>query len=145
MAKIINNDIEQHAISAPYLLWQIALVGVALGVIHWCLTALIGRYIDSTSISGDIATILVATLGVLVMIRLHMAQPLIVAVASGLALWGLARWTSGLSWGEIVAWNALLYGLSYTLFSWIARYTLVVPVLSSMALVIVLVRIATIL
>jgi hypothetical protein len=145
MAKIIESDTERHVISKQYSLWRIILIGALLGVFHYYLTVFIGRYVDSTITSGDIATVLVATAGIIIMISLRMTQPLIIAIASGVALWGLAQWTDGLVWSEAVAWSVLLYGLSYTLFSWIARYTLAIPVVSATVLVVILVRVATIL
>jgi hypothetical protein len=158
MAKVIKTDIESRAIGESYSLWQIALVGVALGALYWCLTAFIEHYIidpifcrslsnastclNSTSISGGIATILVAAIGITVILRLYMARPLIIAAAVGIALWGLAQWTDGLVWGEAMAWSMLLYGLAYALFSWIARYVRVVPVVIAMLLIIIAVRFA---
>ena len=141
MAEVIIEDAEPQMFSAAYSIWKIALVGALIGFLYWCLTAFIGIIIDSASVSGDIATILVATLGVIVMLRLSMFQPLVIALASGLALWGLANLTSGLAWFEIIAWNILLYTLAYTLFSWIARYNRVIPVLAIITIIIIAVRV----
>lgn len=141
MVTIINNDTEQQVISPSYSIWKIALIGVALGVIYWGLTAIINRSINSVNIAGDISAIIVAVLGIFVMLRLLIAQPLIIALASGMALWGLANWTMGLAWGEAIAWSVLLYGLAYVLFSWIARYVRVMPVLAAMTIIIIIVRI----
>jgi hypothetical protein len=156
MAKIVETNIESRAIGTSYSLWQIALVGVALGLLFWCLTSLIERYIinpmfcrsitnalaclDSTIISGNIATILVAAVGTTLILRLYLARPLIIAVAAGASLWGLAQWTNGLSWMEAIAWSMLLYGLAYTLFSWVARWLQVIPVIVTMILIILAVR-----
>jgi len=145
MAKIIKWDTESQTIGTSYSFWRIALFGALLGVIYWGLTVLINRFIDSISISGNIASILVATLGIILMLRFRMAQPLIVAVAAGASLWGLSQWTNGLGWIEIIAWSALLYGLVYTLFSWIARYARVVPVLIAIILIIIILRITIVL
>jgi len=141
MAEVITEDIEAQTTSALYSVRRIALVGVILGVFYWVIVSLLGVFVDSAIVCGDIATILVATLGVIIMLRLRMSQPLIVALASGLSLWGLASWTSGLLWIEIIAWNILLYGLAYTLFSWVSRYNRVVPVLMVITLIIIAVRI----
>ena len=143
MAKVINNDTQPQSISESYSLWRIALVGIALGAIYGGLSPLIQRYINSTEVSGDIATILVATLGIIVMLRLHMAQPLIVGVTTAVTLWGLAQWTGGLNSSEAVAWSVLLYGLAYILFSWVARYARALPVLITVIIIIVAVRIAS--
>ncbi|HZJ34519.1 MAG TPA: hypothetical protein VFD55_00710 [Candidatus Angelobacter sp.] len=145
MARVIKWDTESQTISTSYSFWRVALFGALLGVIYWGLTVLIGRFINSISISGNIASILVATLGIILMLRFRMAQPLIVAVATGVSLWGLSQWINGLGWIEIIAWSALLYGLAYTLFSWVARYARVVPVLIAIILIIIILRIAIVL
>ena len=139
MAKIIQSDIESQTVSTSYSLLQIIIMGMLLGVVYWGLTSLFGI----TAIPGGVVTIVVAVLGILVMLRLHMAQPLIIALATGASLWGLSQWTSGLAWGEVIIWTVLLYGLAYTLFSWIARYTRAIPVLTTMLIVIIAVHIAT--
>jgi len=143
MAKIVDSNIQSRTISSSYSVWRVALIGVVLGFTHWCITVLIGRYTNSTIISGDIATILVATLGLIVMVRLFMARPIVIALASAVSLWGLAQWTRGLSWGEVIAWNVLLYCLAYTLYSWISRYTRIVPVLIVIITIVALIRITT--
>lgn len=141
MAKVIIEGDETNPVFEPYSIWRICLVGAALGAIFWFLTAIIIQVIESVSVAGDVAAILTATLGVVVMLRLRMAQPLIIALATCLSLWGLAGWTSGLAVFEVIAFSVLLYCLCYVLFSWIARYSQVVPVLSVIALVIIATRI----
>lgn len=142
MAKVIKTDTEPQSISTAYSWWKVALVGTVLGIIYWGFASLISVYFDSVVISGNIATILVATSGILVMMRLNMAQPLIIAVATGASLWGLAQLTRGLSAAEAIAWSVALYGVAYVLFSWIARYIKPVPVLTAMAIVTIAARIA---
>lgn len=151
---------ESQAIGMSYSWWRTALIGVGLGIIYYVLTIIIKSYVtdpifchsasshapsclDSMGMSGDIATILVATMGIAMMLRFVMARPLIIAVASGAVLWGLARWIDGLFWVEAIAWSMLLYGFAYVLFSWIARYIRIVPVLIAMTAIIVLIRVST--
>jgi len=141
MARFVKWETESPAISASYSLWRIALVGAVMGAIYWGLTALLNRFINSISISGDIATILIATLGIMVMLRLRIAQPLVIAIATGATLWGLAQWSNGLAWGEIIGWSALLYGLSYAIYSWISRYARALPVLFIIAIIVIATRI----
>lgn len=158
MAKVIKEETVQAQVVSPvYSAWRIASVGAALGVFYWALTWLIDYFIispvfcrsvantmvcvNSVSVSGDIATILIAIIGTAVMIRLRMMQPLIITVASAVTLWGLSGWTNGLMWAEIAAWSALLYALSYLLFSWVSRYTRLIPVVISIVLIIIIVRI----
>ena len=141
MAKVIKSDIEPQSINAYYSLWRITLVGILMGIVYWALAAFIDNYSISVDTAGNIATILVATLSIIVMLRLRMAQSVIVAVASGGTLWGLAQLTRGLSAVEAAAWSVLLYGLAYGLFSWMARYVKPVPVLTAMIIVVITVRI----
>lgn len=158
MAKVIKEEtIQAQVISPVYSAWRIASVGAVLGVMYWALTAFIDYFIispvfcrsvgnasvciNSISVSGDITTILIAIIGVAIMIRLRIMQPLIIAVATSATLWGLSGWTNGLMWVEIVAWSALLYGLSYLLYSWISRYTRIVPVLMTVTFAVIIIRI----
>lgn len=143
MAKLIATDTGTQSISASYSWWQITLVGALLGVIYWGLAELLGNYTDTVATAGYIATILVATFGISIMLRARMAQPLIIAIATGITLWGLSQLTRGLLWSEAIAWSIALYGLAYALFSWIARYTRPVPVFVSMIIVIIAVHIAS--
>ena len=143
MAKIIESNIESRTINYSYSIWKNALVGVTLGLIFWVFTAFIKRYTNSTTIPGDVATIIVATIGVIVMVFLHMTRPLLVASAAAVSLWGLAQLTNGLIWFEMIAWSVLLYGLAYCLFSWTARYTRIVPVLIVIIAIVIIVRITT--
>lgn len=158
MAKVIQEDTQSQQVATTYPVWKIALTGAGLGAIYWILTVLIGKYVidpifcrsvtdaaactNSVGIAGDVATVLIAALGVMIMLRLRVVQPLIIAVASAAALWGLSRWTEGLVWAEIVAWSVLLYALAYALFSWISRYSRIIPVLIAVIVAIIIVRIA---
>lgn len=141
IAKIIDSDIESLPVNKLYPVWRIALVGMILGVLYWCFTALMLRYTDSISVAGNIATILVATLGTIILLNLHMARPLLIVLASAVSLWGLEQLTNGLGWVEIIAWSALLYGLSYTLFSWLTRYKRILPVLIATIVIVAILRI----
>jgi hypothetical protein len=85
--------------------------------------------------------ILVAVLSIVVMTRLRIGQSLIISVVTVTALWGLAQWTDGLAVIEIAIWSMLAYALAYLLFSWITRYKNIVPVLISILLVVLVVRI----
>lgn len=158
MAQIIETDIEPQIAGVSKSLLQSAIIGLILGVVYFGLTALIDQIIigqifckgntdsilcsRSLVISGDIATILVATLGIGLMLRLYMARPLIVSLATAVSLWGLSKWTDGLGWFEILAWSSLLYIVSYLLFSWIVRYMKVVPVFVVVALIVIVTRVS---
>jgi len=139
MAKIIESNANQ-TISACYSIWRIALVGAFLGVIYCGFILVLNNFLPEIT-SGYISTILIATLGIAIMLFLNMIQPLIIAMASGIVLWGLSNWTSGLNWGEVVAWSAFLYSLAYVLFSWVARYTRPLIVLTVIFLIVIIARV----
>ncbi|MEI7689596.1 MAG: hypothetical protein WCI79_01360 [Candidatus Saccharibacteria bacterium] len=141
MAKIINPSTDSKATAVYYSVWRVALVGAVLGAILWGLTILSRNFLSLSS-AGDIATILAAAIGVAAMIYLRMTQPFITAVAAGVALWGIAVWSDGLGWAEVVAWNVALYCLAYVLFSWVARYARAVPVLIAISAIVIMVRVA---
>lgn len=158
MAKVIKTDTGSQLISNSYSLWKMALIGAVSGLLFWLLTMLIQKYIinpmycssaassltclNSLSISGNIAMIAIAVIGIVAMVMLRMVQPLIIAVAATATLWGLAQWTDGLSIVEIIIWSILVYTLAHILFSWIARYDRLLPVLIVISVVILAARIA---
>ncbi len=157
MAKVVLDDSQTRDISQHYVWWRLALIGAGLGIIYWALTYLIGHFIvdqlfcgnsanaatcsNSVSISGNIANILVAAIGLVVMVRMKIFRPIIIAVASAVLLWGLAGWTEGLWFLEAGLWSILLFSLCYLLFSWIGRYSRSTPVLIGTLVILVIGRI----
>lgn len=160
MAQVII--VNQQAVAESYAMWvRTIILGAVTGLLFWILTIIIGHYIvdpivcgrffnaalctDSIPLSGNIATIFAASVGVIAMVRMGAARPIIVAVASAALLWNLSTWTDGLFWLEAVAWSVILYAAVYALFSWITRYaTLWVTALVSV-LIVLIIRIALVL
>ena len=158
MAKMIERDIQSQEISDFYPLWKVVIIGAASGLLFLLLTFLREKFVisplfcntigDATActsallISGNIASVLVALAGIVVMVKLKMVQPLIVAVTTTAALWGLAQWTSGLSVLEAIVWSISTYLVSYLLFSWIVRYDRIWPVVVIILIIVMAVRIA---
>ncbi len=157
MVQVIQDETYPQSISMSFSWLQIALTGAGIGALYFILTFLIGHFIieplycgtsvnaanctNSVGISGNIATILVGTIGLGIMVSLRVVRSIIVAIATGILLWGLSVWTNGLGWGEVVLWSALLYGLSYVLFAWICRYNETMPVIIVAILISVVARI----
>lgn len=150
MAKTVVQSTE----IVQYVWWRAALLGVGLGVVFWALMALLNHYVvavsvcqglttcsDSMVVSGDIATILTAFIGLLLTMAIHVYRPLIVVVAVAVVTWGLGNWVDGLSWYEALGWAALLYGLAYLLFSWVTQYQRLASVLIWTILVVVVARV----
>ncbi len=142
MAKIIETSIDTPVVGLSYSLVRNALIGAVLGLIYYVLVELILNFNSSIYAASGIATILVGTLGILIMARLYMPQIFMINLAVGISLWGLGQWTDGLGWFEVLSWSVLLYGLSYVLFSWLARFTKAIPVMISVTVIVVAVRIA---
>lgn len=160
MAKIMTD--EQTILMRPWQAWlRIVLVGAGVGVVAWIFTILLNQYViepltcrqiadaaqcvNSLSISGNIAAILAALLAIFALVRINIAQPVIIAGGSVALLWGLAGWTNGLFWLESISWGILLWALSFGLFAWITRYTRLIPAIIIALVVTVIIRIALIL
>lgn len=158
MVEVIREESPSQRVAFAYPAWGIAVCGVTLGVLWWCLMAFFGHFIvdqslcrststlascsTSYNLSGGMATIAIALIGLGLMVRLHIFRPILVVTAAAIVLWGLASWTHGLGTWETIAWSALLYGVTYMLFTWIARYRRTIPVLLMMVLGIVIIHIA---
>lgn len=157
MAKVINDDPSPQTIYSSYQWWRVALVGVGLGVLFFILTLVMEHYVinplnchfnsagtacsDSLGVSGSIASVLVAIIGTGTLIRFRIARPVIISIAAAVLLWGLASWTNGLLWIEELTWSAVLYGLSYALFSWVARYSRGLTVIVTISLIVLVARV----
>lgn len=155
MAKIVTTEHNIVSVS-PWLGWgRVVAFGAVAGLAVWVFTALIARYIieplacgealnsdiclAATPIAGNIATILIAPLAIIAMVRLGMVRPIIIALATAALLWPLAAWAEGLAWFEAIAWFVALYALSYGLFAWIVRSTLLwVAIVVSLAIVLII-------
>ncbi len=109
MAEIINTSLESRVVQQSYSVWRIAIIGAILGVLYWILTSFIGKYTSSMDVAGNIATIIVATVGVIVMLSQRMVRPLLVVTAAAVTLWGLSGWTGDLVWFEAIIWSVILY------------------------------------
>jgi len=161
MVQVIQQDIQPQAISDSYSWWRVSLIGMGVGILWWAITyaglhfvispilcksaVSIGSCSDPLGLSGNIASVLAGAVGLGVLVRERVFRPIIVALASGITLWGLSIWVDGLSLGEILLWSAILYGISYLLYSWISRYAISIPVMLAVACVVIIARIATVL
>lgn len=147
----------------PWQIWlRIVLVGAAIGVIYWIITGLLARYvieplacrdlatsaancINASSLAGNISSIVTALIAILILIRMNIAQPVILAVGTAALFWDLAAWTLGLFWLEAIAWALVLYAFSYGLFAWITRYAKLVPAVILALVIVLVIRIVVIL
>lgn len=161
MAQLYVSESPTQPLTLNYPIRYIVATGVALGILFWGLNAWVNYYVveqilcrssatltacsDSTALSGSIATIIVAVIGVFLLVRVRVRQPLIVAVASAIILWTLSSWIDGLAWYEAALYSVGLYILTYGLFSWITRYKSLPPVLLAVLIAIGIIRVILVL
>lgn len=125
---IIDQDVRLSA--------KVALTGAVIGIAVWGLAILLERFVlksifcgdpsaaactDIATYAGNIAAVIMAIIGVVVLVRLSVFRPLLIVLGAAISLWGLAAWLSGLSMLEQLCWSVLLYALLYSLYAWIAR------------------------
>lgn len=140
MAKVIQNE-TKIVIEPWWVKARIVFIGLGLGLFWWIMTSLLHNYVveplacrdianaatcvNSFGVSGNIATILTAVLGAIVLIRGFWPRPVIVAVAAAISLWDLGFFLTGTTWWVTLFWGLVIYGLAYTLFWCIARIRIV--------------------
>lgn len=160
MAQVIITD--QQAVAESYAMWvRTIILGAVTGLIFWLFTIIVAHYVidplacgrqfnanicvDSTPLAGNIAAILTAVVGVIAMVRISAARPIVIAVAAAALLWNLGAWTNGLFWLEAVAWSVVLYAATYALFAWITRYANLWITIALSLLIVFIIRIALVL
>lgn len=157
MAKVIDNPYKGDVGVSAYSWWRVAIVGAGIGALYVLATYLIGKYAidplfcgnslnvvacsNSLILSGNAATVVVGVVGLAALIWLRTSRPIIVVIASGLVAWGLSGWTSGLSLQETLGWSMVIYGLTYTLFSWLSRLHYTIPALNWALAIIIIARV----
>lgn len=120
---------------------QVAILGLVAGLLVKLLSVgLIRFFIDPVFCRGGdfagicsnadavalgAANVIIGILTVVVMVRMNVFRPLLVAVAAIATLWGLTRYTTGLviaaNFAEQTLWFMVLYALAYLLFFWVLR------------------------
>lgn len=116
--------------------WQTAMVGLIVGLLVWGLTLLLNTYVYTAILChGDgsarctaapqyaaiTAAFIAGGAGLFAIVRLQIFRPLLVVLASLIALWGIVALTAVMPWyGEAIT-VMVLYALAYALFSWVVR------------------------
>ncbi|HUO62002.1 MAG TPA: hypothetical protein VMT96_00940 [Candidatus Bathyarchaeia archaeon] len=129
------------------------LAGAVLGIVGWVLSVAIknmvlvpvfcgsGACTDAPNTAANIASVIVALAGVLVLVRLSVYRPLLIVLAVLISLWGIGGWTAHLSWYEALAWWAVLYALCYLTYSWLVRPREFVPTIILVVVAVILIRV----
>ena len=138
MARTIIEDEQLHSYSLRSWV-RVIVFGAIVGLVYFLITLLVNATVveplacrqltnaascvDALITAGRIATVLVAVLAILGLVRLGAVRPVIIAIASAFVLWQLSKYTQGLEWYEVLAWSVILYAATYALFGWVARTT----------------------
>jgi len=160
MAKVIQS--QQQVIVEPW--WvkgRIVYIGLGMGLLWWVLTAILRQYVvepiacrdlstatacvNSVSVSGSIAAVLVAVAGTYLLVRYLQPRPIIISVATMILLWDLGAMVDGLSWWITLLWALFFYTASYGLFSLVARIQWLAAGLTLAAVIVVGIRLLLIL
>lgn len=156
MAKLIVND--ERLIGTNSNLIAPLLIGFGVGLLVWVLTFLFERFVaqqlicnfldieacaNTVVISGNIATIIGALAGLTALIRSGARRPLLIVLASAVALWGLATWLVGLVWFEALIYTGLLYAVAYLVFYWLVRVRKLLLAVAISAIVVLITRAIT--
>ena len=138
MAKVIKSEQSKDVVATPW--WgkgAIIYVGLCMGLLWWVLTALLRQYIveplacrdlssataciNTVGISGNIATVIVAIVGMILLVRTAQPRPVLIAVAAAILLWGLGIVVDAFTWWGALLWAVFFYLTSYLLFFLVAK------------------------
>lgn len=113
------------------------LTGLVVGLVGWLLSMAIQMWIiepvfcrspqtfavcsQGGTIGWVVAMIIVSVASLLSLVRSGVFRPLLVVLASLIALWGASAWLGPLSWWQAMIWHGVLFALTYLLFAWVAR------------------------
>lgn len=135
---------------------RLFIVGVMAGLLGWLLYLGIAKYFIEPVFCQNVTTFAVCRSGgtiawvsahimvlagaVAVLARFAVYRPLLVVLGVLAALWGAHSWLGTMSWYMGALWQALLFGLAFAVFGWIARVTNFVFALVLLVLLVIVAR-----
>lgn len=135
---------------------RLFIVGITTGVVGWLLYLAIARYFidpvfcQSASTfavcrnGGTIAWVAAHVIGlaaaVAVLARFAVYRPLLIAIGVIVSLWSAHAWLGGMTWYIALLWQAVLFGLAFAVFGWLARIVNFAASLAAVIIVAVAVR-----
>lgn len=90
--------------------------------------------------AATVTVIISLVSGVAALARQRIYRPLLVVIAAIVSLWGLQTDVAGMPWYWAVLATAVLFGLAYALYAWLARIRNFILALVVIVVVVVLVR-----
>jgi len=139
----------------PGELVKVLLYGIGVGVVTAAAVLLLNQFVfgavlcrpqsvaecsQAPNYAMIVGSIVGAIAGLVMLARLRVYRPLLVVLAATIALWGMHGIVASTAWYWVVAIFAVLFGLSYALFAWIARIRNFVMALVVTIVVVVVVR-----
>ena len=131
-------------------------IGALVGAVGWLFNLLIVNYfvdpvfcnnpdsvgacMNGGTIAWVLAHLLVVAASIVAMVRFAIYRPLLVAIAVIAAVWGINGWLGGLNWWSATLWQALVFGLGYAAFAWVARITQFWFAVVAMVIIVVIAR-----
>ncbi len=102
------------------------------------LTSFCGRL---PGVSGNIALVFASVGGLFGLVKAGAYRALLIIIATIISLWGLGGWLGGLAWYTSAIISALLFGVAYGAFSWLARINNFIVSLGVILAVVILARV----
>lgn len=116
---------------------RLFIVGIVMGLLGWLLYLGIARYFiepvfcqsattfgvcqNGGTIAWVSAHVIVLAAAVAVLARFAVYRPLLVVLGVFAALWGAHTWLGAMTWYTGALWQAVLFGLAFAVFGWVAR------------------------
>lgn len=127
------------------------IVGVVyLGAMYLLNTYVFGNVLCRAQSSADcsqapaysmiVASVLSGLIGIVMLVRLRIYRPLLIVAASLISLWGLGALLLGLPLYIAFIISAVLFGLSYAVFTWFIRIRSFILALVAVVVLIVVLR-----
>jgi len=99
-----------------------------------------GSCVNVTAYSSAVAMLVGALAGLVSMTTLQVYRPLLIVLAATISLWGYYTLVVGMTWYWMLLVAAILFGLAYALFAWLARIRSFIVALVIVIVMVVLVR-----
>lgn len=135
---------------------NVFLCGAIIGVVTYILFMLFDRYVYQLLLCGDsraalscdasaplangTAIILGSMLGLILMVRERVYRPILAIIGVTITVWGMFFVLASLPWIVLLLAAALVFGISYVLYTWVAQPTNLIVAVGGTILLVVITR-----
>lgn len=157
--RVVADQVSASPIVSTYRREIIAtlLTGVVVGAIVFGVYHLLNQFVfgsvlcrpgndascaSAPTYSMAVSLVLAVVLGLIGLMQIRSYRPLLIVLAIAVSYWGYQVLITGVAWYWGVLIGAILFGLSYLLFSWIARIRSFAVSLVLTIILVILVRLA---